>query len=142
MNQVEEACQDLYKLQATEFLPILTALTPLLSRVENQVVHDERGYGLKLSGFYKDGSITVRPGRGYGMISDAPVATVDGRYEELLEIYDGGDIFKSIAQLNARRFTYWNSVKPEFDKIDSQWLPILIEAGLVEPIVHTTYKVR
>lgn len=134
MSQIEE--------DARKFLPILVALTPLLLKVDNQVIHDERGYGIKLDGFYKDGAITVRPGLSDGIMG-TPIATVDGRYEELLEIYKGENLFEEIVRLQASRFRYWSEVKPDdFKTIDNRWLPFLEEAGLVEKVVTTTYKVR
>jgi hypothetical protein len=127
--------------QAAVFLPVLTALTPLLLKVESQVVYNEQdGYGLKLGGFYKDNSVTVYATGRRGMDHSY---LVKGRYENLLFLYEGeDDLLQKIIQLNADRFRYWNRVKPEFDTIDARWLPLLQEAGLVEVTTKTTYTIR
>ena len=127
MSQIEADAQ--------QFASLLVALTPLIrSGVENEVIHDDTGYGIKLSGFYKDGTVTVRAGDGQ---PGHPIATVRGRYEDLDEIYEGSNICEALIRLNAERFRYWNSVKPEFNTIDGAWLPLLKGLGLVkEQVSH------
>lgn len=123
---------------AQRFAAILAALTPIiLAGVENEVIYDDKGFGIKFSGFYKDGTVTVRAGNDE---PGNPIATVHGRYEDLLELYQGEDLCKNMIRLNAERFKYWNEVKPEFKEIDASWLPLLKEAGLVREVV--TYTVR
>ena len=118
MSQIEADAQ--------KFATLLVALTPLIrSGVPNEVIHDDNGYGIKLSGFYKDGSVTVRPGEG------TMVAKVTGRYEDLEEIYQGENVCEALIRLNASRFRYWNDIKPEFNTIDPNWLPLLKGLGLV-----------
>jgi hypothetical protein len=128
---------------AGKFASILIELSPILSKVGNEVVYDERGFGLKLNGFYKDGTVTVRPNPNYliGGMGEA-LWTIDGRYEELAVIHRGDNLLAEVIKLNADRFRYWSEVKPEFKDIDPSWLPILLEHGLIEPVVTTTYKVR
>lgn len=114
--------------QANLFTPILVALAPILLKVPNEVIHDENGFGLKLGGFYKDGNVTIRA-KDDGELT----YVVSGRYDDnLLEIYPGEDVCDALVRLNADRFRYWNSVKPEFNTIDPNWLPLLKEAGLIK----------
>ena len=120
MSQIEADAQ--------KFATLLVALTPLIrSGVPNEVIHDDNGYGIKLSGFYKDGTVTVRPVR-----NDSEQSyVVAGRYEDLEEIYPGTNVCEALIRLNASRFRYWNNVKPEFNTIDPNWLPLLKGLGLV-----------
>lgn len=136
--------------RAKFFAPILAALAPILSRVPNEVSYDdELGYQLKLGGFYKDGSITIRT------FEEGPYYKVEirGRYEVLEEMMDmrlltmGKDMESAledlknlILRLQLSRFQYWNDVEPETaPAIDSNWLPVLLEAGLVKEKITTTY---
>jgi len=137
--------------RAKAFAPILSSLSPILSRVPNQVIYDDDlGYQLKLDGFYKDGSITIRV-----IENNDPYYRVEihGRYEVLEELMDmrlltlGNDMESALEDLRnlilrvqVSRFRYWNEVKPETaPAIDSNWLPILIEAGLVKEKTTTAY---
>lgn len=121
MSQIEADAQ--------KFAALLVALTPLIrSGVPNEVIHDDYGYGIKLSGFYKDGTVNVRPVDGQ---AGNPIAVVRGRYEHLLDIYQGENVSEALIRLNASRFRYWNDVKPEFNTIDPNWLPLLKGLGLV-----------
>lgn len=133
--------------RAQAFAPILASLSPILLRVPNQVIYDdEHGYQLKLNGFYKDGSITIR------VVEDSPYNKVQilGRYAVLDDgtvILDPEDMDAAledlrnlILQVQVSRFRYWNEVKPETaPAIDSNWLPILVEAGLVKEKTTTSY---
>lgn len=111
------------------FLPVLDAITPLIrAGIYNEVIYDDKGYGIKLGGFYKDGTVTVRPRR-----FEASVV-VEGRYDTLGEFFNPDELCSELINLNAERFRYWNSVKPEFDKIDPSWLPLLIQQGLVKKV--------
>jgi len=139
--------------RAKAFAPILTALAPILSRVPNQVIYDdEHGFQLKLDGFYKDGSITIR------VVEDNdPYYKVEihGRYEVLEELMDmrlltmGNDMESALEDLRnlvlrvqVARFRYWNEVKPETaPAIDSNWLPVLLAAGLVKTELKTIYSI-
>ena len=120
MSQIEADAQ--------KFATLLVALTPLIrSGVPNEVIHDDNGYGIKLSGFYKDGTVTVR-----AQEDGEQTYVVAGRYDDnLLEIYPGDNVCEALIRLNAERFRYWNDVKPEFNTIDPNWLPLLKGLGLV-----------
>lgn len=120
MNQIEADAQ--------KFATLLVALTPLIrSGISSEVIHDDAGYGIKLAGFYKDGSVTVRV-QGDG----EQTYVVAGRYDSnLLEIYPGDDACEALIRLNAERFLYWSDVKPEFNTIDASWRPLLKNLGLV-----------
>jgi len=134
MSQIEQ--------DAEKFAKILVALAPILLHVPNEVSYDgQQGYALKLGGFYKDGQIVIRSVLGGGTMGQG-LYTITGRYEQLSEIYPGEDLLDEVIKLNADRFRYWSEVKPEFKDIDPSWLPILLERGLVEPVVTTTYKIR
>lgn len=117
---------------AKEFAKILFELSPILSKIPNQVVYDENeGYQLKLEGFYKDGSVTIRIAENN---SDA-LYVINGRYETLLQVTASESLLERVIQLQADRFRYWSRVKPEdFKTIDENWLPILFDMGHVKKV--------
>jgi hypothetical protein len=122
--------------RAQAFAQVLTALSPILSRIPNEVSYDEtKGFQLKLNGFYKEGNITLR-------VVDAPKLqiVIEGRYSVLDQVFNIDELLDRVVAVQIERYRHYSVVKPETAaEIDRNWLPILIDMGKVEKKVVETY---
>jgi hypothetical protein len=122
--------------RAQIFASILTALSPILGMIPNEISYDEtKGFELKLSGFYKDGQISIRDA-GWPQLQ----IIIEGRYNVLSQVLHLENLLDTVIDLQVERFRHWNEVKPETaPKIDNSWLPVLIQYGRVKPETTVTY---
>ena len=117
------------KKQAENFAMVIGNIPKILNEISNGVYYDETlGYSLRLSGWYNDGHVVVYVGSN---ANDTVNVIIKGRHDILAEFDDLDNLEIALMRLNAERFKYWSNVEPEFDAIDADWLPLLIEAGLI-----------